>query len=117
MPLARRWLAAVLPAWDVVGEGVAEAAPLVLTELVSNAVRHTRHAVGVSLELVDDPEVGRALDVAVHDDSHRLPSIGDWPSDDDASGRGLPIVASLAARVRVQPHPDGGKTVHALLPL
>jgi serine phosphatase RsbU (regulator of sigma subunit)/anti-sigma regulatory factor (Ser/Thr protein kinase) len=116
VPLARRWMAAVLPAWALTGDGV-DAAPLVLSELVGNAVRHTRHAVEVTLEVVDDGEAGRALDVAVHDDSHRLPSSAGWPGDDEASGRGLPIVRELAAVVRVQQHPEGGKTVHALLAL
>jgi anti-sigma regulatory factor (Ser/Thr protein kinase) len=116
VPLARRWLAAVLPAWGVHGDA-ADVAPLVLTELVSNAVRHTRLAVEVTLELVDDVEVGRALDVGVHDDSHRLPVSPGLPGDDETSGRGLPIVSELAARVRVQQHPEGGKTLHAVLPL
>ncbi len=116
VPLARRWLAAVLPAWGVAGDA-ADAAPLVLTELVSNAVRHTRHSVEVTLELVDDVEAGRALDVGVHDDSHRLPVSAGLPTDEDTSGRGLPIVSELAAVLRVQQHPEGGKTLHALLPL
>jgi anti-sigma regulatory factor (Ser/Thr protein kinase) len=111
VPLARRWLAAVLPAWDV----EQESAELVLTELVSNAVRHTRHAVVVTLALHDHDELGPVLDIGVRDDSHRLPTFRGWPADDASSGRGLRLVQQLAARVDVRQHPDDGKTVHAYL--
>ncbi len=118
VPLARRWLLAVLDAWGLGGTETAEGAPLVLTELVSNAVRHTRTGVGVVLRLLDDdPEWGRALDIGVGDDSHRLPAFLGWPDDGAASGRGLLLVSQLAGRVRVEQHADGGKTVHALLPV
>ncbi len=116
-PLARRWLDSVLQAWGLAGSDAADCAPLVLTELVSNAVRHTRTDVSVMLAQVDDAELGPALDVAVGDDSHRLPGFGRRPSSDQAFGRGLLLVSELAARVRVEQHPEGGKMVHALLRL
>jgi len=62
----------------------------VVSELVTNAIRHTFGAVQLGLADVD----GDVL-VEVFDESLRVPSVVD-AGDDATSGRGLAIVAALS---------------------
>jgi anti-sigma regulatory factor (Ser/Thr protein kinase) len=73
-----------------------EVARLLLTELVSNAVRHSDEAVIVSLRLVGD-----RLRVDVEDTSDRMPLLRQ-PEDAEAEGRGLRLVDALAVEWGVE---------------
>ena len=87
VPQARRYLAALLS-----GHTSAEDAALCLTELVSNAILHSRSGQPGGTFTVR-VAAGSAVCVEVHDQG------GPWvthPDPDGARGRGLVIVASLA---------------------
>ncbi|KOG76940.1 ATP-binding protein, partial [Streptomyces rimosus subsp. rimosus] len=84
---------------------------LVVSELVTNALRH---AGGTwTLELTAHPH---GIEVAVHDPSPQPPR----PRTPDLNGRtggfGWPLVTRLAHTTAITPRPSGGKTVSALLP-
>lgn len=79
---------------------------LVVSELVTNAVRHAPGPLDLELVLVPG-----GVAVAVGDSSPRPPHSR---NPDPAGGRGWPIVQRLARAVRVAPR-DDGKTVHAEL--
>ncbi len=85
-------------------------AVLVTSELVTNAIRHTRQ--GGSLEVVIGPEL---LRLEVSDYSHSEPR--QLPHGESAMhGRGLPIVSTLASDWGV--HESGaGKTIWATFDL
>jgi anti-sigma regulatory factor (Ser/Thr protein kinase) len=75
-----------------VGADTAASAALMLSELVTNAIRHTRR-----LLLLDIIVRGKSLHVAVIDDAPGRPVAR--PDDDEAtSGRGLTIVDAIADR-------------------
>ncbi|MEK9518698.1 ATP-binding protein [Streptomyces venezuelae] len=84
-------------------------AVLVVSELVTNAVRHTRGP--CRLVLTDD---GASLDVAVTDYSEDMPDVHQPPDVDRPGGYGLKIMQHLGDSVRVVPR-IGGKTVHVTL--
>ncbi|MFJ4776627.1 ATP-binding protein [Streptomyces sp. NPDC088762] len=79
---------------------------LVVSELVTNAVRHAPGPLVLGLGLVPD-----GIGITVRDTNSSPPRAR---TPDQTGGRGWPIVQSLARRVRVVPHSDG-KTVHAEL--
>ncbi|MBL1100847.1 ATP-binding protein [Streptomyces coffeae] len=86
-----------------------DAVELVVSELVTNVVRHTDDRV-CRVELTD---VGDGLEIAVTDSDPRPPR---WRSPDLSGGGGFgwPLVHRLADSVRVSSRPTG-KTVHARL--
>jgi len=84
------------------------AASLVLSELVSNAVAHTRTDVDLTVS-----GHGQAVRVAVRDRSLRFPL--DRPAGSLAAGPGLPMVAQLASACGVLPCAEGGGVVWAVL--
>jgi anti-anti-sigma factor len=99
-PLARRW-----------GEELVDRAMLVASELVTNAVVHTRGPLRLRLELV----AGR-LHLAVADVSPRLLGLAADPGDPEAEGgRGLLVVDQLASAWGVQHPPEGGKVIWCVL--
>jgi serine phosphatase RsbU (regulator of sigma subunit)/anti-sigma regulatory factor (Ser/Thr protein kinase) len=102
-PLSRWFVQDVLRHWRV-DEDTMETAALLVTELVSNATRHSDAAIELRLSLSD----GR-LRVSVFDDSHRLPQVTE-ASLDETSGRGLQLVELLAAGWGVETE-DRGKAV------
>ncbi|MDA8297251.1 MAG: SpoIIE family protein phosphatase [Actinomycetota bacterium] len=87
--VARHYLSAVLEQWGVGGE-CASTAALLVTELVSNAVRHSTG------EIVLRAQLGERLRVSVYDESYRLPLLRETGPDDTA-GRGLQLVECLSA--------------------
>ena len=81
---------------------------LVASELVTNAVVHTRGPLRLRLELV----AGR-LHLAVADVSPRLLGLAADP--DAEGGRGLLVVDQLASSWGVQHPPEGGKVIWCVL--
>jgi two-component sensor histidine kinase len=87
-------------------ESTVSDAALLISELVTNSVRHAGGIITIVIEWLDD-----RVAVAVRDDSMAVPVIG-RPSSDDTSGRGLQLVQSLATDWGCQMSPGGvGKTV------
>ncbi|USQ85921.1 ATP-binding protein [Streptomyces phaeoluteigriseus] len=103
--IAERWLKATEPA-DHVDDAV-----LVVSELVTNAVRHTHDSCRLTLT-----GEGGHLDIAVADHSEDLPDMPVHASGDERGGFGMDIVRQLGGQVTVVPA-IGGKTVHVLLEL
>ncbi|WP_030682353.1 ATP-binding protein [Streptomyces sp. NRRL B-1347] len=96
---ARHRVVRVIHGWEPKLEpDVVHTAELVLSELLTNAVRHTGTArVSVSARLLET-----ALHIEVHDSSRALPRPS-TPSTTSEDGRGLLLVAALAARFGAEP--------------
>jgi two-component sensor histidine kinase len=86
-----------------------ETGGLVLSELVSNAVRHAGTPVEVYLQLND----GRLL-IQVHDEGGGRPEVVP-PTRRTVGGNGLDIVSRLAESWGVTPDGNGGKSVWCVL--
>lgn len=105
---ARRWLAAFLRRRQL-PEAQRQDAELVISELVTNALRHGLGDVVVRTSLAD----GDLLQVSVTDSGPELPAL--QPVDvGRIGGVGLRIVDRLASEWGVAPFP-GGKTVWAVI--
>jgi anti-sigma regulatory factor (Ser/Thr protein kinase) len=97
---------------DLYGVGVVDDVEIVVSELITNAVRVSRPDWPVTLRLLIDQE---AVLVAVHDESDELPEIRDVGLDETA-GRGLLIVEALSGgHCGYTLGLYGGKTVWALI--
>ncbi len=111
---ARAYTRVVLGGWSL--PNVVEPLVLVVSELVTNAVRHGRPPVELLLR-----RVGRGVRVDVHDESSAFTpaeSARDWVCADDldAEGsRGLPLVAAASADHGVDQIADDGKRVWAVV--
>ena len=103
VPRARSRVAALLG-----DDPVGDAAALVVTELVTNAVLHGRAPVRVRAARTDDG----AVRVEVEDAGADLP-VRPRRSTEAMTGRGLALVAALARAWGVESSPRGGKTVWA----
>jgi anti-sigma regulatory factor (Ser/Thr protein kinase) len=91
---------------ELVDDDTRDTAALLTTELVSNAIRHTRDELVVTVKLTGD-----RLRVGVSDSSHRRPQLVQV-GQRDTSGRGLHLVERLADRWGIDPDERGlGKTV------
>jgi serine/threonine-protein kinase RsbW len=108
---ARRYLAALMG-----GSPLAADAQLCLSELATNAIRHSRSALPGGSFTVCVQHVDRRWLIGVTDaggewnDQHN----GEWndhPNGDGLSNRGLAIVAALAARWRVDQQGRAGRRV------
>ena len=104
---ARRQVRAVIRAWDVRVDP--DVAALLTSELVTNAIRHEPGPT-VTVSFACSPG---ELRVDVHDTSRRLPVIVDVSAEAEA-GRGLMLVATLAADWGVCRNPVG-KSVYFTL--
>lgn len=113
--LARRLVSARLDEWGHPYDSAAnEAVTLIAAELTSNAVRHG-HVPGRDFHVRLAAEAD-TLRVEVTDTrAERVPPLSaQAPPMDEESGRGLLLVARLAARWGVAPRPEApGKTVWA----
>jgi two-component sensor histidine kinase len=83
------------------------AAGLCASELVTNALVHTR---GTGCRLVVWSEEDDRLSIAVHDDSSVLPAKKS-PASEAEHGRGLQIVDAVASEWGVATEPRSGKSV------
>ncbi|MBZ6259413.1 ATP-binding protein [Streptomyces olivaceus] len=115
---ARRYAESVARAqWGAAGRGVREEDVvdllLVVSELVTNAIRH-----GGGLAGFEARPTGEGLWIAVHDNSTVVPpAVYAFPTTHPGGGYGLPLVARLARDIAVDLRPGGGKTISALVPL
>jgi anti-sigma regulatory factor (Ser/Thr protein kinase) len=103
---ARSAVAAVLTAWGHADRDTLEAAVLVTSELVTNAVLHGGGCLGLHVESHD----GRVV-LSVTDGSAVVP---ERRPPDARGGRGLAIIERLCTRWGVHDH-EGGKRVWAEL--
>ncbi|MFE0652547.1 ATP-binding protein [Streptomyces sp. NPDC059534] len=88
-----------------------EDAVLIVSELVTNAVRHTRGPCVLTLTIRET-----LLDIAVADQSEELPQTS-WDAPlDERGGLGFRLIRGLGGRIKVVPA-LGGKTVHVVLGL
>lgn len=98
---ARRFVTEKLCEWG--DEKYVDAASLLVSELVTNAVTHA----GSSVDLVVGHEGRHAtLRVEVHDSSLRAPRMGGFDLD-TVSGRGLALVEAMSDRWGVERDGDG----------
>jgi anti-sigma regulatory factor (Ser/Thr protein kinase) len=106
---ARRATRAILKGWGYRDDAALEAVELVVTELVTNALRHAGG--GFQLQL----QSGRSLRVAVADGSALVP-VARAMDDEGESGRGVHIVTELARDWGVEEREGGGKRIWVDLP-
>ncbi|MGW8747848.1 ATP-binding protein [Streptomyces sp. NPDC055794] len=86
---------------------------LVVSELVTNAIRHGDGLAG--FEVRPTPE---GLWIAVHDHSEVVPRAAyAFPTTHPGGGYGWPLVARLARDIAVDLREGGGKTISVLVPL
>ncbi|MFI0719348.1 ATP-binding protein [Streptomyces sp. NPDC021224] len=91
---ARGELREALCGWEL--EGLADTAELVLSELMTNAVRHARTPRGRLIETrYERREEG--VRIEVHDASHRIP-LTRRAAEEDEAGRGLALVGVLTGQ-------------------
>ncbi|MEV6959986.1 ATP-binding protein [Streptomyces sp. NPDC051207] len=119
---ARAYAASVVRrAWDAAaGAGPREEDVidllLVVSELVTNAIRHGGGLAGFEAWAVED-----GLRVAVHDHSPVVPAVaygpGSLPVGHRGSGYGWPLILRLAREIAIDRRPEGGKTITVLVPV
>ena len=103
---ARRTVAGVLGSWGLHETDWSDDASAVVSELVTNAVRHGGGTIMLDLEAH-----GRDVTVSVSDGSSVVPRRRE---PDGTGGLGLALIESLAVRWFVEPF-EGGKRVRVLL--
>ncbi|WP_327714941.1 ATP-binding protein [Streptomyces sp. NBC_00490] len=89
---------------------------LVVSELVTNAIRHGDGLAAFEVALAED-----GVRLTVHDNSDAVPDVaygrGELPSGDHGQGYGWPLIIRLAREITIDPRPGGGKSISALVPL
>ncbi|MEV0603211.1 ATP-binding protein [Streptomyces sp. NPDC050315] len=89
--------------------GRVDEAVLIVSELVTNAVRHGNSRCRLRLSAA-----ASGVTIEVHDDSPRTPTV--QPLTEEAtSGRGMAIVGLLSRQFDITADRGGGKTVRAVL--
>lgn len=113
---ARRLLVKQLAEWEVDG-AVSATAELLLSELVTNAVRHATRPTGRLVAVDVELSPGRLLRVEVADacETPPVPRPADAP--DAEGGRGLLLVEALSAHWGTYPRRHVGKVVWFVLDL
>lgn len=96
-----------LRGWGFLESGWLDAAAVVVSELVTNAVQHGK----VALVTVEVNAIAAAVLLSVADDSDAVPRPR---APDDRGGRGLMLIEALSSRWHVQDR-DSGKYVHVEL--
>ncbi|MFJ6426122.1 ATP-binding protein [Streptomyces hydrogenans] len=105
---ARSFLDGLVP---TLASEAADTVVLVVSELVTNALRHGGGT--CTLDLAARPD---GIEVAVHDPSPHTPRMRTPDLDGGTGGFGWPMVNRIATATSVTRHKAGGKTVSALLP-
>ncbi|MEU4263133.1 ATP-binding protein [Streptomyces argenteolus] len=103
---AREFLGGLVPA---IATEAADTVVLVVSELVTNALRHGLGA--CTLDLTARPD---SIEVAVHDRSAQAPRMRTPDLNGGTGGFGWPMVNHLAHATSVTHHATGGKAVRAL---
>ncbi|MFF0156272.1 ATP-binding protein [Streptomyces sp. NPDC005263] len=89
---------------------------LVVSELVTNAIRH-----GDGLAGFDVSPTAEGVWLAVHDHSATVPDVaygtGALPDGHHGNGYGWPLIIRLAREIGVHRRPEGGKTISVFVPL
>jgi anti-sigma regulatory factor (Ser/Thr protein kinase) len=89
---------------------------LVVSELVTNAIRH-----GGGLARFEVTLVAEGVRLAVHDHSSVVPPAalghGAFPRPQDSGGYGWPLIMRLAREIHVRRSREGGKAISVLVPL
>ncbi|MFH0517971.1 ATP-binding protein [Streptomyces sp. M41] len=89
---------------------------LVVSELVTNAIRHGRGLAGFEVALLTE-----GVRLSVHDYSDDVPSAaygpGTLPHLHEGSGYGWPLIIRLTREIHIERRREGGKTVSVLVPL
>ncbi|MDW4907244.1 ATP-binding protein [Streptomyces sp. ADMS] len=104
---ARHFLEGLVPS---IASEAADTVVLVVSELVTNAVRHAGGTGTLNLTAYPD-----SIEVAVHDRSSRAPRMRTPDLTGDTGGFGWFMVNRLARATAVTRQAAGGKTVSALL--
>ena len=104
---ARAFAAETLAGWDLPTDCV-ESAQLVVSELVTNALRHAPESPTVTLQLV---LTGDCVRVLVSDHGSGEPERIQSEPGSDVRGRGIWIVDAFTERWGTEPDDGGGKTV------
>ncbi|MFF7505133.1 ATP-binding protein [Streptomyces lavendulae] len=89
----------------------ADTVVLVVSELVTNALRHAGGTFALALTAHPD-----SIEVAVHDTSPQTPRMRTPDLNGGTGGLGRPMVNRLAHATTVTRWPSGGKTIRAVLP-
>ena len=100
---AREWVRLHLEAWNL--HGLIGDAELLVSELVTNVVRHVHEPMVLCFS-----RRGNTVRMDVGDPSPAEPVVR-LPDPDREGGRGVPLIASVAARWGTVTHPGDGKTV------
>lgn len=105
---ARRAVTAVLAGWGFRDTDWLDAAAVVVSELVTNAVRHGGGCVALALESHDE-----RVTVSVADGSSVVPR---RRAPDDAGGRGIALIEALSEGWTVENHRGGKRVLVKLVP-
>jgi anti-sigma regulatory factor (Ser/Thr protein kinase) len=111
---ARVFTGETLAAWDV-DTGAVEAAQLVVSELVTNALLHAPESRAITLQLLASDD---SVQVRVSDEGMQSPSRQSPPDPKSGieSGRGVWIVEAFTDDWGTEPDEHGGKTVWCEVP-
>ncbi|MFI0924087.1 ATP-binding protein [Streptomyces sp. NPDC021012] len=111
VPVLRRLARRVVQGWHL-PESVEEAVGLIVTELASNAVRHSGSPdVDLRITLVEGRLVLHVQDFG----SWRVPSPSEPVEEEACSGRGLDLVAAFAAHCEIVRTAGGTRVVAEIL--
>jgi anti-sigma regulatory factor (Ser/Thr protein kinase) len=104
-PVARRFVTEALQSWG--RHAVVERTEVIVSEMVSNAIRHSGRPFRVGVSLLQG-----VVRVSVTDQSPQPPTVCADDPEVATGGRGMHLIAALSRRWGTQLH-DGGKTVWA----
>jgi anti-sigma regulatory factor (Ser/Thr protein kinase) len=116
VPSARQHARHVVTEWGYTQ--IAGTAELVVSEIVTNAVRHAHQAateIGVPPVRLRLTDWLSGVQIEVRDGSSRMPRAEQQAAPDPEAGRGLLLVGALSDCWGAYPTQDGGKVVFAVI--